>query len=305
MPRVSLIWVLLLVAIAALVGYWARNEQTAATASAQHAAELTAQLQASDLRIKGLDHRVAQAESARAKAEAKVGADSAATNSPTDPRGKQVHLRDFVRDHPEFEAARMAILRHDALRQYSDRLASLHLPAEQLARLKDLLVERSLSYGDAAEAARAAGLADGSPAYNKATSGAQAEVDTEIASLIGKDTEKQLIGGSQYKYQVDNLNVQLAGTGSQLTPDQSQALETLMYQVNQGNKTSRTASFYQPDPATGLTGADQQLIDQAGAVVSPPQVQALRDALIAAKQQQQMMNSIFKQLPPGSSIMDD
>ena len=233
MPRVSIVWVILLAAIAALAGYWAWREHALAVAAALRVQTAEQRLEAADRRIAEFGHRAAAAESARAAAEAKL---AAAGSSPAGASAadscKQVHLRDLVRDHPELEAARMIILRRDALRNLGDRLARLNLPPDKLAQLENLLVERTLAASDAAAAAHDAGLVEGTAEYYKATVDAQKDVETEIDALIGKDQERQLIGGAGYQYQVDTLEASLAESGAALTPDQQYALSNLMDGVN-------------------------------------------------------------------------
>jgi hypothetical protein len=309
MPRVSLIWVILLVLVAALAGYWAHQEHSLAVASAEHAAEVDRKLAESVRTLSSLSRRAALADTARAKAEAKLAASAPAAtegakgNTPPN----MVHLRDLVRDHPELEATRMMILRRDALRQFGDRLAKLNLPHDQLGQLENLLVERSLAAGDAKEAARQAGLAEGTPAFNQAIVNAQTEVEGEIGTLIGKDSAKQLFSSINYKGEVENLGLAMAENGTSLTSEQAETLADLMAQANQAGppKGTKSQNFFQADPATGLTGRNQMLLDQAASVFPAAQLQALRNALISNNQQQQQMQAIFKLLPSGSGFMDD
>jgi hypothetical protein len=308
MPRVSIVWVILLAAIAALAGYWAWREHALAAAAALRVQTAEQRLDAADRRVVEFGHRAAAAESARATAEAKLttAGSSPAGASAADSR-KQVHLRDLVRDHPELEAARMIILRRDALRNLGDRLARLNLPPDKLAQLENLLVERTLAASDAATAAHDAGLVEGTAEYYKATANAQKDVETEIDALIGKDQERQLIGGASYKYQVDTLEASLAESGAALTPDQQYTLSNLMDGVNRAGAPRGVAAqdYFQADPSSGLSGKDKALLDKAADQFSPEQVEALRNAIISNNRDEQAAQAIFKVLPSGSGFVDD
>ena len=129
----------------------------------------------SDLAIRNeaaaLQRRLVAAKDARARAEKQIaqlkqsGAASAGATAPApDPSMRTIHMSDILKDHPEYAAIMAAQARRGiilpAIRTGARRLNLL--PPEQLAKLKDLLVERNLSETDAQQAARAAGLTDGS-----------------------------------------------------------------------------------------------------------------------------------------------
>jgi hypothetical protein len=87
------------------------------------------------------------------------------------------------------QAADSAFWREDERRLmlsgYENFLAQANLPPGRLARLKDLLVERTESVFDAKDAAEQQGIADGTLEMQRAMALATADLDREIAGLLG------------------------------------------------------------------------------------------------------------------------
>ena len=80
------------------------------------------------------------------------------------------------------------------LDQYEGVLAAMNLPESTSARLKDLLTDRIETVLDAEDAARRAGLAEGSVESTRAVAQAISGLDHEIALLVGLDGMRRLDG---------------------------------------------------------------------------------------------------------------
>jgi hypothetical protein len=80
------------------------------------------------------------------------------------------------------------------LDQYQDILAEMNLPAATASRLQDLLADRVEAVLDAQDAAMREGFAEGSAETARAVTLAIAEVDRQIADLIGTKGNRVLDG---------------------------------------------------------------------------------------------------------------
>jgi hypothetical protein len=92
----------------------------------------------------------------------------------------------------------LAALRADERRvildQYRDVLAEMNLPPDTASRLQDLLTERIETVIDAEDAAVRVGFAEGSAETARAVTLAVAEVDRDIAHLVGEDGARRIDG---------------------------------------------------------------------------------------------------------------
>jgi len=249
-----------------------------------------------------LQHRLVAAKEARTKAEAqaaklKQGGAGVAGSPPetANDNVKTLHVSDIVKDHPEFAALWAAQQRRNVLRQYGPALAALNLPSDQLAKLKDLLVERSLSEQDAQQAAEAAGLKQGTAAWRAALQQAEAPVDQEMGALVGTDGAQfaarlQNQGSAQNQVQF-TYGPDFDQAGASLNSDQAHVLALAIANASYvGLSTAtRPANYNQVDPDTMLTPHDNRILDAASATLSPAQLQVLKADLIEPHQQAAIM----------------
>jgi hypothetical protein len=216
---------------------------------------------------------------------------------------RTVHTSDIVKDHPEYAAILAKQARRNMLRQYGGALDSLNLRPDQLAKLKDLLVERSLSSQDAFQAAKAAGLEQGSPAWSDAMKAATEPVEKEMSAVVGTDsgqfmrklqTEAGISSQIRYNYTPD---FQEAGVA--LTANQTNSLRQALAGAynNNGIPASDRATYRKVDPATGLSPADSRMLEAAAQTLTPAQLQVLQAGQIRQNQQ----SAIFQQYLTGST----
>jgi hypothetical protein len=91
-------------------------------------------------------------------------------------------------------AALRADERRVILDQYRDILSGMNLPPDTASRLQDLLTERIETVLDAEDAAVRFGFAEGSAQTARAVTQAVAEVDRDIANLVGSDGIRRIDG---------------------------------------------------------------------------------------------------------------
>jgi hypothetical protein len=203
-------------------------------------------------------------------------------------------ISDIERDHPEFEMLRQKQARRYMLAQFGKVMASLNLPPDKLARLKDLLTEKSMSQSDAMAAARSAGLQPGMPDFDRAITASVAEIDQQIAAMIGPGgqaafRESQLVAQTAAvvarEFQPDFMDA-----GVPLTPEQSSSLSQLLtdngsraYYASQN--VSRTV-----DPTTWLSPANSLMLAQAANILSPSQLAVFESHMTEENQRTAIMN---------------
>ena len=146
----------------------------------------------SQQRLLDLTGRLADAEKARADANADLARWSAAASGAENLKRDQ---RRGERAPCEREDERRLILG-----RYENLLARMNLPAGAADRLKDLLVERSEARWDAQDVAEELGIARGTAEMTQAMAQATAGVDREISRLVGPGTDwrKMADGSSAY-----------------------------------------------------------------------------------------------------------
>lgn len=187
-----------------------------------------------------------------------------------------VYLSDIARDFPEYAVLQQKQARRRVMAEWGDGLTNLNLTADQLGQLKNLLVERIMSDTDAASAAREAGLLPGSAASNEAIKQASDAVEKQIVDLIGADGKAKLDEGqgvTVFKQQVAFMyQTDFTDAGVPMTSDQSFGLAQLLSVMAKNRPTGEI-----PDPATGLTSYDEQLLTQAAPILSAAQLEILKN----------------------------
>ena len=260
---------------------------------------------AAQARLADLRRQVAGVQAAQLQAEKETAqlsrARAASARAEGDGAVRTVHYSDIVKDHPEYAAILAKQTRRNMLRQYGPALDALNLPPDQLAKLKDLLVERTLSSQDANQAARAAGLEPGSQAWSAAMKAATEPVEKEIGAVLGTDsgpfmrklqTEAGITSQMRYTYVPD-----FEAAGMALTPEQTNGLQQALASSRNYDSVppSERAAYNQVDPATGLSPADTRMLEAAAQSLSPAQLRILRTDQIRDNQQ----NAIYRQYLTG------
>ncbi len=173
-------------------------------------------------------------------------------------------------------------MRRNVERMYGDTLATLNLPADQLAKLKGLLAEKQMSSIDAIQAAEAAGIERGTPEWQDAIKQAAQDTEQQISAIMGPNADNtlaQLQMKVSFQNQVqNNYAADFANAGAPLSPDQSHALVQALSDANYAGKdtTNRPANYNEVDPTTGLTPHDSRIVEAAAQSLSPAQIQVLK-----------------------------
>jgi hypothetical protein len=293
MPRATS-WLAAIFFVGCLVlGYLLHRQEALLAALAQQSdtAGKTAQQ-----RISELEHRLTAAEAGQAAAkksaaQAAANASAAGANGTSDSGPVVIHIGDILRDHPEYAALYAKQLRRDINRMYGTSLDRLNLPPDQLAHLKDLLVERQMDSIDAQGAATAAGLKQGTPDFRAAMQQATQGVEQQLTAILGSNADSTLtqlqVQNTMQNQVMSGYAPDFADAGVPLNAEQAAGLTQAMADANYGGKdlSTRPANYNIPDPATGLSPHDDRIIAAASQVLTPEQVQVLKNDQIATEAQ--------------------
>jgi hypothetical protein len=242
-------------------------------------------------RIFDLQHRLTLAKEAQARADRQIAQlrrdPSARANGNGANGGRRIiSMSEIMRDHPEYAAIYAKQMRRNIDRTYGNSLGSLNLGPDQLAQLKNLLVERQMSNMDAMSAAQAAGLQQGSPEWRQALKESSQNVEQQLTALLGSNADATLqqlqFQGSMATQVEFNYAPDFADAGAPLSSAQSAALAQAMSDASYAGKdeSTRPANYNQVDPATGLSPHDQRIINSAAQALSPAQVQVQQNAIM-------------------------
>jgi hypothetical protein len=271
------IWLLMLSVIAVNADLaWRDFRQRAEIASLR--AKLAAVTATDETRLSDLKSRLAKAEQATLAAQKKSQLSGDAGSDGPFP---------WSGNDPSSDPAIAAINRRERLReisrQYGEAFAKMNLPADRLAKLKELLLARDDSASDAWAVAKKSGLA--LPEAEVAGTQAASEVEDEIKGLFGMDAYNQLeearaANGTKLSILL-GVGQDMSGAGVPLSTDQVGAL-TQIYREVQNPEKNPTASALLESPAdaqTGLTPLNQAIVDRASQVLSPAQFTVLQQSL--------------------------
>ena len=210
-------------------------------------------------------------------------------------------------DKPEIQKL-MAIQQRGALdSRYAALFKSLNLSPEQLAKFKDLLVEKGSAIADVMAAARAQGVSPQSdPAQFRALiADAQSQVDANIQATLGDAAFAQY---QQYQQTLPQRNVvnqlaqSLSYTNTPLTDAQTEQMVQLLASTS---PPASAAAITRAEVAASLVvgfgggggGGGSQITDtaiaQASTVLAPAQVQALQQ-LQQTQQAQAQINAAMR-----------
>jgi hypothetical protein len=210
--------------------------------------------------------------------------DTGATQAAAD--SANIDITPFLVKDPAYARLHRQNLLNSLKRQYGD-LRSLNLPADQLQRLEDLLIDRNSTLGDAREAAAQAGLKNGSPEYAKAVSDASNEDDDQIKALIGQGGLQGLqdtasLNGAKLRLQF-TLGQSLGASGMPLSGDQLSALADIQVKSQNAPADSRDDVF--GTAASQVLTPDQYTMYSQNIAFQKDYNDMLQRALAAAKQQ--------------------
>jgi len=296
-----LIGLLSITTIAGAVLAWQQHVKllSAEAANEQAIAKLNADWQK---RITALEQRSRDLESALASTRHR--ADEARENELADARnngrgwrgGPDGRMGDFLAmmDDPKFAKLFAAEQRGQLDNRYAALFKNLKLSPEQLAKFKDLLVEKQDSMRDVLQAARAQGLdpRNDRAAFQQLVSQTNAEIDANIASTLGADGYQQY---QQYEQTlpernlVSQLGQRLSYSSTPLSQDQQDQLIQLLSQSAPPTNTDNLARGGPNGPRYNVT---DQAIASASTVLTPDQVAALQQL----QQEQQAQRAIFQQM---------
>jgi hypothetical protein len=201
---------------------------------------------------------------------------------------------------PKFLALNHRRSQENIQTNYGDLLASLHLPADKLAKLKTLLADRMDSVADARAAASDLGLSDPA-AVAQAAKQANDEINQEIEALVGDTDYSKLNDFATLQGPLRGVREQylndLAYAGVPLDSDQAVALARIVREVwdPATNPDSLAQRSQVIDPETGYTAIDQELINRASNLLSPEQLAIIKASQTATRQQNLIYQNLSKQ----------
>ena len=218
--------------------------------------------------------------------------------NPSADGAKILHIKDIIRDHPEYEALMRKDSRRSTLRMYGRAIAALNLAPNQAIQLKELLVERELASDDAREAAVQAGLKWDSKNSGKVLSEATKDLNQAITSLIGADGVEKLEGLKATNFygsvnQVDEYALDMADAGASLSVEQAQALSQWLCEVANPDKNPDAGEpgYNDVDHSTWQSPLDQQFYAKAATILTPTQLQVLKASRSENNQRQAIIRS--------------
>jgi hypothetical protein len=196
----------------------------------------------------------------------------------TPPAERKGHAGSAARDE------RTILMSREAMDPDETVLASLDLPPDRLRRLKELIVAREESAGDAEALSKEHRLDPGNTAI--ARTEAEAAFDQEIADVVGSPNDRKVFAMLSLAPQLADINQtvgsDLAAMDDPLTAEQLLQLAHAYKDAFASPPTGapafidRTAGF---DPQTGLAYADQRILARASAVLTPQQLDILQIGL--------------------------
>jgi hypothetical protein len=160
---------------------------------------------------------------------------------------------------------------------YVTILDSLGLSQDQLQQLRELILERQESAGDAAELSKDYGLDPGNASI--AQTQAEQAFDQQITEIVGHLNDQTVVEMLSLTPQLADINgsvgKDLGAAGVPLTAEQSLQLADAYKKTyvapsgGAGSPFDRTSGF---DPQTGLAAADREVLARASLFLTPSQL---------------------------------
>jgi hypothetical protein len=204
--------------------------------------------------------------------------------------------------NPEFAAA-MSIQQRAALdARYGDLFKKLNLPADQLEKFKNLLLERQNARIDVMAAARESGLnpRDNRDELRKMTEQAQAEVDTVIKNTLGEGVYNQYQNYDSTQAQrslVKQLDERLGYTATTLNSTQADFLVSVLASTGTTEQGGGGPGNWGGGNRASIT---DEVIQKAQSVLTPAQVSALKQ-LQTEQQAQQKIRDLSRPAPAATA----
>jgi hypothetical protein len=211
----------------------------------------------------------------------------------------QQNLERVQRD-PTYQAMMRRQTEENLETNYSDLLATLHLPPATLAKLKKLMAERMESGPDAQAAAKDLGLASDPQAVAQAARQASDEINHEINALLGDADYAKLNDFATLQGPLRGVREQylgdLAYAGMPLEPDQAIALARVVRDLWDPNTTTDSIALRNRviDPQTGYTAIDQELLNRSAGLLTPDQLAVVKASQTAIRYRNQMYQNLAK-----------
>ena len=296
----ALVFVLLL-AVAGL-GAWAfllkRDLATANEdlAAARKSSNVTASAPGEVQRLKA---RVAELESRVASAPAPSPAPAAEAPAPkaANPLAAMAQL---MTSNPAMKNLVATTQRRALETQYAELLDALQLTPEQRTRFIDLLAERQAATTDARMKLASADIsADERRALAQEMQQANQATQGTIRELLGDEkfaAFRSYTDQQAERTQVNMLKASLASSGAPLSAEQAASLSGLMYEERKGFTFTRNPGAGAADPTAALNSQtvetnlreqeqlDERIANRAAVLLSPDQVNALRQNQAARRQ---------------------
>jgi hypothetical protein len=218
-----------------------------------------------------------------AEAEQKAGKANlpgAKPKKPTELSDKERFDRRLVKDdateqHPENRARTQRLLRRSYQEEYGDLYAELNLSPENLEKFKHLLVDKHMTYSDAAALVATQGISSFSGTGRKAVEQAQDKVEQDIRALLGEEAYKAYQEHNRLRRsmaRMQSFQAALEEKGAQtLDKVQLRALVTACCDVTDKERNPDYTTIAN-DP--GGTVATKQILQRTSAALTPQQVQA-------------------------------
>lgn len=192
-------------------------------------------------------------------------------------RARESALRE-LRENPEFQRLQQLARQGSLDGRYAALFRQLNLAPDELAALKDLLLEMGSVRGDVLMASRQEGLTlrDNRDVIRGLIESGEAEVAAQIRDLLGEDrfaTYESYNANESYRQVVGRIDQRLSYAATPLTADQSARLVTLL------TATHRDTGYIE---ARSLTPLADRL--SGGEGVAIPSILLITDSVVAQAQ---------------------
>ncbi|HEU5078392.1 MAG TPA: hypothetical protein VFT72_04230 [Opitutaceae bacterium] len=290
---------------------WQQHQQIAALraefdqANAAKDADWAKRLAAAQNHTRDLESQLTKA---KAQAENEVALDPGAPPPPPagalrGGRGGPAARFMALMDDPAFSKLWMAEQRGQLDNRYAALFRNLKLSPAELEKFKNLLVEKQNSFRDVMAAARAQGIdpRDNRDQFRALVAQTNSEIDNNIESTLGSAAYQQY---KQYEQTlpvrnvVDQLDQRLSYSNTPLNDAQADQLVQVLAQA-MPNKNGSDSSPFRNNGRVNLT---DQAIAQASSVLTPDQVNTLKQ-IQSEQQAQRQMQQLIRQgrTAPGGS----
>ncbi len=209
-----------------------------------------------------------------------------------------VRISDVINENPEYAELYNKEVRWRILREYGPSIMSLGLTKEQSNHLKELLVTQRQIENDTTAIARQSGVNSGSTLHQAAVNKTTQEVRNEIIELIGEENYNDLRQANSINKFEEQVNVQIgpALLDAGVPLDANVKREIAKVFATTKGLSSTQANI--PDPVTGLSEADNILLEKIAPLVDDEQLAVIREVRLVNHRRQKIL---AKYVPPGAT----